>query len=1091
MIAPDQALLGSYNYGLVSLSVVIAILAAYAALDLAGRVSSAYGWFRFVWLSGGAIAMGTGIWSMHYIGMLAFRLPIGVTYDWPTVALSFIAAVFASAIALFVASRKQMGIFRAIGGSIFMGGGIATMHYTGMAAMHLPAMCHWSIPLIILSVVLAVAISLVALLLTFRFRDDLSGWSWLKLLSAVVMGAAIPVMHYTGMAAARFTPVDSGMNEWSAAYAVTAGSLSATAVSVVTFMILSLALVTSLADRRFASQAAEIESSRRYRQIVDSAFDAFIGMDSSGVIIDWNAQAEAIFGWTRAEAIAQTVSGTIIPERYRASHERGLRHYFATNEGAVLNKRIEITALHRSGSEFPIELIVSPVRQAGTCFFAAFVRDISERKHIEEARARLAAIVDSSDDAIIGKSLSGIIQSWNPGAERLFGYSREEVLGKSMTTLIPAERGSEETEILARVALGESVSHFETVRLRKDGAKIDVSASISPIKDGNGKIVGASNISRDITERKVAEAKTQAQLARVNLLHQITRAIGGREDLDSIYQVALRSLEKQLGFDFGCICHYDAVSEELAVVQVADGNQTLAEKLALAEQVRIPVAANGLNRCVQGNLVYEGEIADVKTAFTQKLASGGLHSLTAAPLLVERKVFGVLIAARRQAQGFSSGECEFLRQLSEHVALAAHQALLHTSLQKAYDDLRQTQQTVMQQERLRALGQMASGIAHDINNAISPMALYTDLLLEKEKDLSPQARKHLEMIQRAADDVTKTVTRMREFSRQREPQLSLCPVDINALIQQVTDITRARWSNIPQQRGVVIEMRCELASDLPAIMGVESEIREALVNLIFNAVDAMPNGGTLTLRSQTAERAVGGSRVRNVTVEVGDTGIGMDEETQRRCLEPFFTTKGERGTGLGLAMVYGVIQRHSGHLEIESRSGAGTIVRISFAAPFGVIAASEEPEITMPVPRRSRILVVDDDPMLIRALCDTLESDGHDVTTANGGQAGIEAFQEAQKRGKPFAIVITDLGMPGVDGRKVASSVKSASAVTPVILLTGWGQRLVAEGDVPPEVDLVLAKPPKLRDIRETLARFLPLSQDENVRKHRIASPLV
>jgi PAS domain S-box-containing protein len=1070
MNTSDQALLGSYNYGLVSLSVVIAIVAAYAALDLAGRVTSAGGRVRFLWLSGGAIAMGTGIWSMHYIGMLAFRLPIPVLYDWPTVVLSLLAALFASAIALFVASRDKMDPIRAGTGSIFMGGGIATMHYTGMAAMRLPAMCHWSTMLVVLSVVLAVVISFVALLLTFYFRRDTSTWSWLKLLSAVVMGAAIPVMHYTGMAAASFTPSAPVMAQWNRAYAVSAGSLSAAAVSVVTFMILGLAVVTSLADRRFAAQGVELEGSRRYREIVESAFDAFVGIDSSGVIIDWNAQAEATFGWSRSEAIGRKLSRLIIPERYREAHEKGLRHYFATGEGPVLNKRVEISGLHKAGHELPVELMISPIRWGGTCIFAAFVRDVSERKKTEETRARLAAIVESSDDAIISKTMDGVILTWNPGAQRLFGYSSEEAVGKPMMMLIPPERGSEEPAILARVASGERVAHFETVRTRKDGKRIDVSVTISPMKDSLGRIVGASTSARDTTERKASEERAQAQLARLSLLHQITRAVGGRQDLASIYQVVLLSLEEHLRFDFGCICNYEAARPELTVVHVGAGSQPMGIELALTEQAHIPIDANGLSRCVRGQLVYEPDTRDVKMPFPQRLAAAGLHSLVVAPLVVESKVFGVLVAARREAQSFSSGECEFLLQLSEHVALAAHQAELHASLQRAYDDLRQTQQAVMQQERLRALGQMASGIAHDINNAISPMALSTEMLLESGSDLSPRARRHLEMIQRATDDVAQTVARMKEFYRQREPQLTLSRVHMNALAQQVVDLTRARWSDMPQQQGVVIEMRTEFAPNLPAIMGVESEIREALINLIFNAVDSMPSGGTLTLRTRVEEHSESSSKVHDdLVTEVADSGVGMDEETRRRCLEPFYTTKGERGTGLGLAMVYGVVQRHSADLEIESTPGKGTTVRLSFAVPVEVADDHGQPETPRAGPTRLRILVVDDDPLIIRVLCETLESDGHDVITANGGQAGIDAFCAAQGRGKPFSIVITDLGMPHVDGRRVASFVKGASDSTPVILLTGWGQRLLAEGEVPPDVDRVLSKPPKLRDLREAL----------------------
>jgi len=240
----EVTLVGSYDHALVALSVVIAIFAAHAALDLAQRVTSEQGRARIFWLSGGATAMGFGIWSMHYIGMLAFRLPVPVEYDWPTVLLSLLAAILASAIALIVVSRKTMGWKRAAVASVFMGGGIAAMHYTGMAAMRLPAMCHWSMSLVSLSIVLVVVISLVALLLTFYLRDEKHLWSWRKALSAVVMGAAIPIMHYTGMAAARFTP--SALNPGQLDHAVSVSSLIVAGISTVTFIVLGLVLLTSL-----------------------------------------------------------------------------------------------------------------------------------------------------------------------------------------------------------------------------------------------------------------------------------------------------------------------------------------------------------------------------------------------------------------------------------------------------------------------------------------------------------------------------------------------------------------------------------------------------------------------------------------------------------------------------------------------------------------------------------------------------------------------------------------------------------------------------------------------------------------------------
>ncbi|HEX3717128.1 MAG TPA: response regulator [Verrucomicrobiae bacterium] len=396
----------------------------------------------------------------------------------------------------------------------------------------------------------------------------------------------------------------------------------------------------------------------------------------------------------------------------------------------------------------------------------------------------------------------------------------------------------------------------------------------------------------------------------------------------------------------------------------------------------------------------------------------------------------------------------------------------NAALKQAYDELRRTQEAALQHERLSALGQMASGIAHDINNAISPIALYTESLLETEPNLSSRARGYLETTQRAIEDVAATVGRMREFYRQRGTQLVLSPVNLSELVEQVVNLTRARWSDMPQQRGIVIKMQTELAPGLPVVMGVESEIRETLTNLIFNSVDAMPEGGTLTLRTKVSDFAGTGAPPR-VQVEVSDTGHGMDDETRRRCLEPFFTTKGDRGTGLGLAMVYGMVRRHSAELEIESAVGQGTTMRLSFALPATVAAEAEQSPVPADAaPAQLRILVVDDDPTLLKSLRDILEGDGHTVVTASGGQAGVDAFTAARQN-EPFDVVITDLGMPDVDGRKVASAIKGMSPSTPVLLLTGWGQRLLAEGDVPPEVDCVLNKPPKLRELREALARSL------------------
>lgn len=703
---------------------------------------------------------------------------------------------------------------------------------------------------------------------------------------------------------------------------------------------------------------------------------------------------------------------------------------------------------------------------------------------LQNSESRLRTIVENLAEGVAVSDLDGRLLHFNQAAVRMHGFAEPGEYLRFLPEFtdmfdLSAPDGtlcSLDQWPLSRILKGETLHELEVqIRNKRVGWQRVFSYGGTLVRDAVGHPLMAVVTMRDVTERRRADARIRAQLEHLNLLDHITRATGERQDLRSIFQVVVRSLEDSLPIDFGCVCLYDLTANALTMNSVGAKSEALAHDLMMEAGSSIDVDENGLSRCVQGQLVYEPDILESAYPFPQRLARGGLRSVVMAPLKSESRVFGVLVTARRGAAGFSSIECEFLRQLSEHVALSANQAQLYGALQRAYDDLRQTQQTMMQEERLRALGQMASGIAHDINNALSPVSLYAESMLETEQGLSERARGNLQVIRRAVDDVAETVARMREFYRPREIQLRLTPVQLNTMVEHVLKLTSARWNDQALQRGITIRVLAELSPDVPTIMGVESEIREALTNLVFNAVDAMPEGGTLTLRTRDAADTF---ETAAVVLEVTDTGIGMDEETRRRCLEPFFTTKGERGTGLGLAMVFGMAQRHSAELEIESTPGVGTTARLIFAVSTAIREAEADGlAARIEASTRLRLLLIDDDPLLLKSLRDALESIGHVVVTANGGEAGIQAFREACARGERFAAVITDLGMPNVDGRRVAAAIKKEASTMPVILLTGWGRRLEAEGDIPPHVDLILAKPPKLREIREALARLCDVTE--------------
>ena len=380
MTSPTVALVGSYDYGLVALSVLISILASYAALDIAGRVTATHGKMRIAWLVGGASAMGGGIWSMHYIGMLAFRLPVVARYDWPTVAISFLCAVFASGVALFVVSRQRMGWIESILGSLVMGSGIAGMHYIGMAAMRLPAMCSYEPGLVAVSVILAVPISLVALWLTFNLRDATHG-NWRKAVSALIMGLAIPTMHYTGMAAAMFTPSAIAPD---LSYAVDISALGIAGIVVVTLTVLGGAILTSVVERRFSAQAAALDFERRYRLLVETVQVIIWRKNLSASGFNFvNQEAESRLGYPLEQWMANP---TFWIDHVHPDDRARVRSCCRTAEEENVPQQFEHRMITARGETVWLRSLIRVViGEAESKELVGVMVDVSERKRAQEA----------------------------------------------------------------------------------------------------------------------------------------------------------------------------------------------------------------------------------------------------------------------------------------------------------------------------------------------------------------------------------------------------------------------------------------------------------------------------------------------------------------------------------------------------------------------------------------------------------------------------------------------------------------------------------------------------------------------------------
>jgi len=670
-----------------------------------------------------------------------------------------------------------------------------------------------------------------------------------------------------------------------------------------------------------------------------------------------------------------------------------------------------------------------------------------------------AALLDLANSGIFSRDMAGIIQYWNKGAEQLFGYSKEEALGRHVSELLAPQYPEPLDEIEARLLI-EEAWEGEGTFMKNGGQRVSLLSRWALQRDEFGKPKAILKVNVDLSALIEAAHNLEKQLERTQLLNDIARAIAERHDIESILRVVMAQLETQLDIDFCGVFLVDDKPDALRVAARGPKSRELARNLGTEEGKVFKVTSPLLHRVLDGHTVHVGDLSSLDDPLAERYMASGLRSAVLIPLMVESMVQGVVSTLRVGANAFSEPEIRFLQQVTEQVAVAMQDARQYMALERAYDELRKTQDAMLQQERLRALGQMAGGITHDINNALSPIVGYSDLILSSEENLSTEGRMFIETIRMAGYDISAIISRLREFYRTKEDSQLHAPLDLNGVTRQVIELTSPRWKDISQQKHITINIEEDFAETPCYAMGAESEVREALMNLVNNSLDAIEEDGAITLRTRSEESVC--------VIEVSDTGEGMDEETQRRCLEPFFSTKGDRGTGLGLGMVFGVMQRHQGSIEIESAPGSGTTMRLIFPSINQAPASDEISARPQDLPSFS-ILYIDDEPHLRELVKRMLEVDGHTVTTADGGQSGIEAFQRARDENCPFDIIISDLGMPYVGGRQVARAVREICPETPFILLTGWGNRLNAEGDIPENVSMVLSKPPKLEELRNGL----------------------
>jgi two-component system cell cycle sensor histidine kinase/response regulator CckA len=767
-------------------------------------------------------------------------------------------------------------------------------------------------------------------------------------------------------------------------------------------------------DGRLVSAAIRDVSERRraeakFRGLLEAAPDAIVGVGPDGTIALVNAQTERLFGYAREELLGQRVE-LLVPDRVRDQHPGHRQRYFADGQPRPMGAGMELAGRRKDGTEFPAEISLSSIETEDGRLVSAAIRDVTDRRRAVEAQAQLAAIVQSSHDAIIGYALDGVVTSWNPGAERLFGYAAAEMVGRHGDVLVPAQRRDEEAAILARITAGERVDQYHTERLTRAGRAVAVSLTVSPIGDATGAMVGLASVCRDISDRQRAEAKFHA------LLEAAPDAIVG-VDLGGRIVLANAQAARLFGY-------------------------RRAELLGQPVELLVPESARGVH---PGH--REGYFADPKA-----------RAMGASLELAGRRKDGSEFPAEISLSSIETEDglvvSAAVRDVTERIDAQAERERL-----KAQAERERLERQLHQSQRLESLGQLAGGVAHDFNNLLAVTLNYTAFIREAVADgaaADPERRQavldDIDQVQRAAERATSLTHQLLAFGRREVVQPRV--IDVNAVIADVEQLLR-------RSIGEHVELVAQLDADLWPVLVDPGQLEQVLVNLAVNARDAMPSGGSLTIDTgnvdvddEYASGRVGLDPGRHVRLRVSDTGTGMTAEVLQRAFEPFYSTKPKgEGSGLGLATVYGIVTQAGGYAQIYSEPGVGTTMTALFPVTDQVDVRAAPAAAAPPVGGGETVLVVEDEAAMREVTRRILTRHGHGVLVAADG---AEALRIAGAHVGTIDLLLTDVILPQMLGKEIAERVSALRPGVRVLYMSGYAQPVLAsQGTLDPGVTLV------------------------------------
>jgi PAS domain S-box-containing protein len=767
--------------------------------------------------------------------------------------------------------------------------------------------------------------------------------------------------------------------------------------------------LTHLVEERTAglreSERQFRESERRFREMLENINLIALTLDIDGKITYCNDYLLTLTGWSREEVINEDWFQKFIPGETVSGKDPGSRSFAMS----PLPAHHESQMVTKEGKLLTIQWNNTVLRDAAgmTVGTASIGDDVTERNRSEEKANRLAAIVQSSEDAVIGKTLEGIITSWNKGAEKIYGYTEDEIVGRSIATLVPPGIKDEVRRILDKIRIEEHVDHYETLRRRKDGKDISVSLTISPIFDTRGKVVAASTIGRDVSERKLAEENKRHS---EELFRLIAENVGD--------MIAVLDLEGRRIYN----------------------SPSYRSILGDPESLR---GTNGFQE------IHPDDVARVKQVFQETVKTGigqrieyRFQRTDGSESTIDSK--GSVI---RDAEGVISQVIVVSRDVTEEKRLAAH---------------------FLRAQRMDSIGALAGGIAHDLNNVLTPIMMAIEVLRDKISD--PAGQQILMMIDTSAKRGADIVRQVLAFGRGVKGERIL--VQLKHVVKEVVKIA---GGTLPKS----IRVKTDIPTDLWTVLADPTQMHQVLLNMLVNARDAMPGGGTLTMAAENVTLDDDCSRTHfdakpgpYACIVITDTGTGIPRDIRDKIFEPFFTTKEiGMGTGLGLSTTLAIVRSHGGFINLESEMGEGTTFRIYIPATgvaSGEAAAIEA--VVLPEGNGELILVIDDEAAIREITKETLQAYGYKAITANDGAEGVALVAMNKKRIK---VVITDMMMPVMGGTATIRAIKTILPGVKIIAASGLSAKGEITTPVDPNVQAFLTKPYTAEKLLKTLAAVL------------------